>query len=199
MKNRGFLIALAAVAAIGLLIYSSTVGRYNRLVRMQEAINQQWSQVKNQYQRRSDLIPNVISTVKGAANFEQETLQNIVDARARVGQIVISDDVVSDPEKLAEFERAQARLSQGIGRLIAVSENYPDLKSSQLFRDLVVQLEGTENRISVERKRFIESIGAYNTYLRQFPTNLIGGMMGFEKMTYYEGDEGNETAPKVTF
>lgn len=199
MKNRGFLIALAAVAAIGLLLYSSTVGRYNRLVRMQEAINQQWSQVKNQYQRRSDLIPNVISTVKGAANFEQETLQNIVDARARVGQIVISDDVVSDPEKLAEFERAQARLSQGIGRLIAVSENYPDLKSSQLFRDLVVQLEGTENRISVERKRFIESIGAYNTYLRQFPTNLIGGMMGFEKMTYYEGDAGNETAPKVTF
>lgn len=187
------------LAVFGLWAVMSASGRYNRMVELEEQINARWSQVKNQYQRRADLIPNVVSTVKGYADFEQKTLQDIVDARSRVGQVQIGDDVTGDPEKLAEYERAQAALGSSLSRLLVVAENYPDLKSNKLFQDLITELEGTENRISVERKRFIEAINQYNTYLRKFPNNLFAGVYGFQRMNYYEGDAGNEQAPKVSF
>lgn len=197
--KKGPLIALGVAALLGLILFYSIQGKQNRMVELHEGINAQWSQVKNQYQRRADLIPNVIATVKGASNFEKETLENIVDARARVGQITIGDDITGSPEKLAEYEKAQQELSKSVGRLLVVAENYPDLKSSQLYRDLVVELEGSENRISVERKRLSDIIGAYNTYIRKFPNNLFAGVFGFEKMAYFEADSGAEKAPKVSF
>jgi LemA protein len=197
--KKGALIVLGASALLILILWFSVIGKQNRMVELQEAINTNYGEVKNQYQRRADLIPNVIATVKGAANFEKETLQNIVDARARVGQIHIGDDVVNDPAKLAQYEQAQQELSKSVGRLLVVAENYPELKSSQLFRDLVVELEGSENRITVARKRMGDAVGTYNTYIRKFPNNLFAGIFGFEKVAYFENKPGTDEVPKVSF
>ena len=155
-------------------------------------------QLINQYQRRADLIPNLVNTVKGYANFEQQTLQAVVEARAKATSVTIQSDNLN-PEKIREFEQAQGALSSALGRLLAVSENYPDLKANQNFLDLQKQLEGTENRISVERKTFNEAVQTYNSHIRKFPTNLLTGVFGFSPKGYFQAQSGAEKAPEVKF
>lgn len=186
------LLALAAV-----LVFSMC-GSYNSAVNKDETVKKAWSQVENQYQRRADLIPNLVNTVKGYANFEQQTLQQVIQARAAATQVKIDANNLT-PEAIQRFEQAQQGLSGALGRLLAVSENYPDLKANQNFLDLQKQLEGTENRISVERKNFNETVQDYNAYIRRFPTNLIAGMFGFSPKGYFQAAAGSENAPKVQF
>jgi LemA protein len=154
--------------------------------------------VENQYQRRADLIPNLVETVKGYANFEQQTLTAVVEARAKATQVRV-DPTNLTPEKIAEYNQAQGAVSSALGRLLAVSENYPDLKANQNFMDLQKQLEGTENRISVERKNFNDAVQDYNAYIRRFPTNLLVGIFGFSAKGYFESQEGAQNAPQVKF
>ncbi len=184
-----------AIIAIGLAI--SGVGTYNRLVELDEGVDNAWSQVENVYQRRADLIPNLVATVKGAADFEQETLTQVVEARAKVGQV--NFDQAPDAAQLREFEAAQSGLSSALSRLLVVVERYPELKATEAFRDLQAQLEGTENRISVERKRFNDATLAYNKTRRTFPTILLAGLLGFEEKPYFESTEGADQPPKVEF
>ncbi len=186
------LLALAAV-----LVFSMC-GSYNSAVNKDEMVKKAWSQVENQYQRRADLIPNLVNTVKGYANFEQQTLLQVIQARASATQVKIDANNLT-PEAIQRFEQAQQGLSGALGRLLAVSENYPDLKANQNFLDLQKQLEGTENRISVERKNFNETVQDYNAYIRRFPTNLIAGMFGFSPKGYFQAAAGSENAPKVQF
>jgi LemA protein len=153
---------------------------YNDFQRLDEQSKAAWSEVLNQYQRRADLVPNLVATVKGEANFEQETLTKVVEARSKATSIQVSPDMVSDPQKMQQFQQAQAQLSSALGRLIAVSERYPDLKSNQSFRDLRVQLEGTENRITVARNRYIQTVQEYNVLARSFPTNLTAMVFHYE-------------------
>ena len=157
-----------------------------------------WAQVENQYQRRADLVPNLVSTVKGYAAHEQQTLEGVVEARAKATQITI-DPATATPEQLAAYQAAQGELSQALGRLLAVAENYPDLKANQNFRDLQAQLEGTENRITIARQMFNETAKAYNKTIRRFPNNILAGIFGFEKKPYFEAEEGASKAPKVEF
>ncbi|MBX2892930.1 MAG: LemA family protein [Saprospiraceae bacterium] len=171
---------------------------YNKLGPMEEGVKKAWSQVENQYQRRADLIPNLVNTVKGYANFEQETLQKVVEARASATQVKIDVGDLTE-ENIRRYEQAQQGLSGALGRLLAVAENYPDLKANQSFLDLQKQLEGTENRISVERKNFNEAVEGYNAYIRRFPTNMIAGMFGFSKKGYFQAAPGSEKAPEVKF
>ena len=168
------------------------------MVTKEEAVEAAWSQVENVYQRRADLIPNLVNVVKGAANFEKETLTGVVEARAKATQITVDPKNLT-PEKIQEFQAAQGELSQALGKLLMITENYPELKANQNFRDLQVQLEGTENRITQERRKFNEVVQDFNTYIRQFPRNLIAGMFGFEKKGYFEADKGAEKAPTVDF
>ena len=172
-------------------------GPYNRLVELQEGVDGAWSQVENVYQRRADLIPNLVATVKGAADFEQETLTAVVEARARVGQMQFEG--VPDAEQFAAFQQAQDGLSSALSRLLVVVERYPELRATEAFRDLQAQLEGTENRISVERGRFNEAVRAYNTYRRQFPSNLYAKAFDFGDKPYFESTPGAEEPPKVEF
>ncbi len=172
-------------------------GPYNRLVELQEGVDGAWSQVENVYQRRADLIPNLVATVKGAADFERETLTAVVEARAKVGQIQIEG--VPDAQQLAEFQQAQDGLSSALSRLLLVVERYPELGATQAFRDLQVQLEGTENRIAVERRRFNETVQAYNTYRRQFPNNLYAKAFDFGDKPYFESTPGADEPPTVEF
>ena len=174
------------------------VNVYNGFVAAEEEVESSWAQVENQYQRRADLVPNLVATVKGYAAHEQETLQGVVDARAKATQITI-DPANATPEQLAAFQAAQGELSQALGRLLAVAENYPDLKANENFRDLQSQLEGTENRITVARQLFNESARKFNTAIRRFPNNIIAGICGFEKKPYFEAEEGAAKAPKVEF
>ena len=173
---------------------------YNDLVEEQEEVEQAWSEVENQYQRRADLVPNLVATVKGYAKHEQETLDQVVKARARATQVTnYIDPTHITPEQLAEYQAAQGQLSQALGRLIAISENYPNLKANENFRELQAQLEGTENRITIARQNFNEAARKYNTNIRRFPKSIIANWFDFEKKPYFEAEEGSQAAPKVEF
>jgi len=174
------------------------VGVYNDLVSGQEDVEAAWAQVENQYQRRADLVPNLVATVKGYAKHEQETLDQVVEARAKATSITI-DPTNATPQQLAAYQSAQGELTQALGRLLAVAENYPDLKANQNFLDLQQQLEGTENRITVARQLFNDSARAYNKQIRQFPSSIIARLFGFEKKAYFEAEPGANKAPKVEF
>ena len=171
---------------------------YNGLVKADEAVSTAWSNVENQYQRRADLIPNLVNTVKGYASHEKETLDAVVSARARATQVTVDADNMT-PEKLQEFQKAQGDVGAALGRLLAITEAYPDLKANRNFLELQAQLEGTENRISVERRNFNETAKSYNTSIRTFPKNMLAGMFGFEKRPYFEAQEGAAQAPVVQF
>ena len=174
------------------------VNVYNGLVEGQEDVESAWSQVENQYQRRADLVPNLVATVKGYASHEQETLEGVIAARSKATQITINPDEIT-PEQLAAYQAAQGELSQALGRLLAVAESYPDLKANANFRDLQAQLEGTENRIAVARQNFNDTAKNYNTKVRRFPSNIIASMFGFEKKPYFEAEEDAKMAPMVEF
>ncbi|HKL20023.1 MAG TPA: LemA family protein [Halalkalibaculum sp.] len=175
------------------------ISSYNGLVEKQENVNQSWAQVENQYQRRSELIPNLVNTVKGAADFEQETLTQVTEARSRATSIQVTAEDLNDPQKLAQFQQAQSQLSGALSRLLATVERYPELKANQNFLDLQSQLEGTENRIATERMRFNQAVQTYNTSIRTFPRNLFAGIFGFDDKAYFEADEGAQEAPEVNF
>ena len=187
-------IGLGVLAIIALWAVNS----YNAFVAAEEEVESAWAQVENQYQRRADLVPNLVATVKGYAAHEQQTLEGVVEVRAKATQITI-DPAHATPEQLAAFQTAQGELSQALGRLLAVAENYPDLKANENFRDLQAQLEGTENRIAVARQLFNETAKSYNKTMRRFPNNILAGMFGFEKKPYFEAEEGAAKAPKVEF
>jgi LemA protein len=191
----GILIVLVVVLGL------SFAGTYNRLVTLGQDTDKSWAEVENQYQRRADLVPNLVSTVQGAANFEKETLTAVTEARASVGRATITPgQAPADPESLARFQAAQDQLGSALQRLLVVSERYPELRANQNFRDLQAQLEGTENRITVARGRFNESAQGYNTVLKKFPTNLMAGLLGFREKPYFKAvTPGAETAPKVDF
>lgn len=193
-----FLIPIAIIAVVGIFIYTKAVGTYNQFVQKEEVINGQWAEVQTQYQRRADLIPNLVNTVKGYAEFEQETLTGVVEARAKATSIQI-DPTNLTPEKLAEFQQAQDQLSGALSRLLVTVEKYPDLKANQNFLELQAQLEGTENRISVARRNFNESVQDYNSNLRTFPNNIFAGWYGFETKGYFEAAAGADKAPTVQF
>lgn len=192
--KKTWLIVIAVIAVI--VIYGITA--YNSLVSQEEKVGNAWSNVENQYQRRSDLIPNLVNTVKGYAAHEKETFQAVVEARSKATQTTISIDELT-PEKMAAYQRAQGEVGSALNRLLAISENYPELKASENFQTLQAQLEGTENRISVERRNFNEAARTYNTAIRRFPKNIFAGMFGFEKHPYFEAEEGAEKAPEVKF
>ena len=191
-------IVLAVIAVLLLVAFSSIKGSYNNMVNMEEGVTAQWSQVENVYQRRADLIPNLVSTVKGYAEFEQETLTQVIEARAKATQTTINPGNL-DAQSLQNFQDAQAGLSSALSRLMVVVEKYPDLKANQGFLDLQAQLEGTENRISVERMKFNQTAQTYNSFIRQFPKNIWAGMFGFEKKAYFAAEAGANKAPTVTF
>lgn len=173
---------------------------YNQMISLEEQVRASWSQVENQYQRRLDLIPNLVSTVKGYAEFEQETLTQVTDARSRAGGVLeMSDELLQDPEAFERFQQTQGELSSALQRLLVVTENYPDLKANENFLALQDQLEGTENRIAVARMNFNDSVRAYNTLIRRFPTVFIANMAGFEPKPYFEASSGAENAPVVEF
>lgn len=191
---------LGGIVALVLVAGLAGVGTYNSLVTLDQGVQAQWAQVENVYQRRADLIPNLVETVKGAAAFEKDTFTAVTEARAKVGQ-VNAGDIANNPEAFARFQQAQDGLSSALSRLMVVMEKYPDLKATQNFRDLQVQLEGTENRIAVERKRFTETAQAFNTKRMSFPTVVIAGFFGsrFNEKPYFKAQPGAETAPAVTF
>jgi LemA protein len=194
--NKTLLIILGVLA----LLILSAVGTYNGLVGNSQAIDASWAQVQNVYQRRADLIPNLVQTVQGAANFEKSTIIQVTEARASVGKVQINQNQApTDPAQLAQFQQAQGQLGSALSRLLVVAENYPDLKATANFRDLQAQLEGTENRISVERGRFNAAVQAYNTKIRTFPTVLFAGMLGFQQKPYFQATAGAETTPAVKF
>ena len=171
---------------------------YNSMVEKEEAVNTAWSNVENQYQRRADLIPNLVNTVKGYASHEQETLESVVNARSKATQITLNADELT-PEKLKAYQAAQGEVGSALSRLLAVTENYPELKANENFQELQAQLEGTENRISVERRNFNQVTQDYNTYIRKFPNNLFAGMFGFDKKPYFEAEAGSQKAPELKF
>ncbi len=191
-------IVLAVIALIIIALYSSFKSTYNGMVTQSEAVATAWSNVENQYQRRSDLIPNLVNTVKGYASHESSTLEGVTQARANATKVTI-DPTNMTPAQIQSFGKAQGELSQALSRLLMVTENYPDLKANQNFRDLQVQLEGTENRISTERGRFNEATQVYNTHIKSFPTNILAGMFGFTPKPYFEASQGAEEAPEVQF
>jgi len=189
---------IIGIGIVALLVFFS-VGKYNSLVEQQQNVNQSWAQVENQYQRRSDLIPNLVNTVKGAADFEQQTLTNVIEARSKASSIQVSAEDLNNPQKLQQFQAAQKQLSGALSRLLVTVERYPELKANQNFRDLQVQLEGTENRIATERQRFNESVQQYNTSVQRFPNNIFAGIFGFDQKAYFEAEEGASEVPEVNF
>ena len=191
---------MGAIAVIALIIIGIAGGSYNRLVRLSQNVDTQWAQVQNVYQRRADLIPNLVSTVSGAANFEKSTLTDITQARASVGQVKVNPNAApTDPNQLEAYNQAQGQLSSALSRLLVVSERYPDLKANSNFRDLQAQLEGTENRIAVARRDFNEAAQGYNTAVKSFPAVFYAGMFGFHPKPYFNAQPGAETPPKVQF
>ena len=192
------IIVLGAIVVIAAGIYSWVKGNYNGLVERSQEVAAQWANVENQYQRRADLIPNLVATVKGYATHEKATLEGVIDARARATQVRIDFDDLNE-ETLAKYAQVQGELSSALSRLMAVSEAYPDLKANRNFTDLQTQLEGTENRIATERRRYNDAVQAYNVYVQQFPRNLIAGMFGFTPKTFFAAEAGAEKAPKVEF
>jgi LemA protein len=203
MKKTAVVGCLLALVIVGAIFAFAMVGRYNGLVGAEQSVEEAWSQVQNVYQRRADLIPNLVATVRGSADFEQETLTAVVEARSRVGQIsqAATQEILNDPQKFAQFQQAQDGLSSALSRLLVVIERYPEIQSTVAFRDLMTQLEGTENRIAVERRRFNEVARGFNTRLLRFPNNLIVRMLGwhFVKRPYFEAAPSAEEAPQVDF
>ncbi|HKM94658.1 MAG TPA: LemA family protein [Prolixibacteraceae bacterium] len=191
-------IILLVVGLVVLLLFGSVRKSYNNLVILEEGVTAQWSQVENVYQRRADLIPNLVNTVKGYASHERETLEGVINARAKATQVTI-DPSNLDAAALQNFQEAQGGLTSALGRLMVVMEQYPDLKANENFRDLQAQLEGTENRIAVERRNFNETAQKYNTSIRKFPQNIFASIFGFEKKAYFEAQSGAERAPEVQF
>lgn len=189
-----WIIVAAVVAVLGFW----GVGCYNEMVTQEENVETAWGDVQTYYQRRADLIPNLVNTVKGYAQHESATLQNVIEARAKATQITI-DPANATPEQLAQYQEAQGQLSQALGRLMAVAEAYPDLKANTNFRDLQAQLEGTENRIAVARQNYNEAVKTFNTYVRRFPKNIVAVICGFEKKAYFEADATAAQAPEVQF
>ncbi len=190
---------LLLLAAVLLGLTTSGCG-YNAVIDHDEDVKAAWAEVQNQYQRRADLVPNLVKTVKGAANFEQETLQKVVEARSKVGKLEVDASTIDDPAKLKQFEQAQGQLGSALSRLLVVAERYPELKATQAFQDLQVQLEGTENRIAVARKRFIEQVAEYNKVVLRFPTSIGASMRGkSERPTFSATTEGADKAPEVNF
>ena len=192
--KKSIIIIIAVVAVI--VIWA--VSMYNGLVTMDESVNSQWANVETQYQRRADLIPNLVNTVKGYASHEKETLEGVVEARSKATQMQVNANDLTR-EKLAEYQKAQGAVTSALGKLLAITENYPDLKANQNFLELQAQLEGTENRINVARTNFNNAAQAYNTAIRRFPKSLFASMFGFDKHAYFEAAEGTETAPTVSF
>lgn len=208
MKRFGLLFGcLGALLLVALIFGGWFVGVRNHLVELDQQVQAQWAQVENDYQRRFDLIPNLVRTVQGAANFEKSTLEAVVNARARVGQVQApaaggpptASNLPNDPNAMAQFAAAQEGLSGALSRLLVVVERYPDLKSNQNFLELQSQLEGTENRIAVERKRYNDVVATYNTAIKKFPANLAAGMSGFKEKAYFRGAAGSQQAPNVNF
>ncbi len=195
--KKGYVV-LVVIVAVVLILFFWIKGMYNSMVRMDENVSQAWAQVENVYQRRSDLIPNLVATVKGYAEHESSTLEAVVEARAKATQATVDPSRLSE-EELANFMNAQNDLGTAIGRLLVSVERYPDLKANQNFLELQAQLEGTENRIAVERKKFNEAARNYNVAIRRFPNNIFAGMFGFEKKGYFEASEGVDQAPAVSF
>ena len=193
-KISSWIVVLGVLAILGLWVMNT----YNKLVEQEETVESAWSQVENQYQRRADLVPNLVATVKGYAAHEQATFEGVMEARAKATQITI-DPANATPEQLAAYQAAQGELSQALGRLMAVAENYPELKANENFLNLQSQLEGTENRCTVARQQFNETARNYNTIVRRFPGNIIAMVFGFERKPYFEADEDAKHAPKVEF
>ena len=194
------LIAVAVVVVILLIIVGKGIGTYNNIIALEEGVKAQWAQVENTYQRRFDLIPNLVSTVQGEANFEKSTLTEVMEMRSRMGGTVkLDESLMNDEAALKRFQEMQGSLGGALQRLMAVSENYPDLKSNKSFQELRVQLEGAENRIAVERKRYNETVQAFNTTIRQFPTNIVAGFAGASPKALFSADAGASVAPKVQF
>jgi LemA protein len=195
--------------AIGVIVFvfiiivipiMGAIGTYNSLVNKKQAVDSQWAQVQNVYQRRADLIPNLVQTVQGAANFEKSTLEAVTNARASVGKVTIDpNSAPSDPAKLQAYQKAQGELSSALSRLLVVSENYPNLKANDNFLQLQAQLEGTENRISTERGRFNDTVQTYDSAIKHFPAVIFAGMFGFSEKPYFEADAGAQNAPAVRF
>jgi len=195
--KRSTIILIAVVVVIFFMI-SRAIGKYNTMVTMEEGVDAAWSQVENVYQRRADLIPNLVATVKGYAEHEKETFTAVTEARSKVNNINL-EGIVNNPQAMQNFQQAQSGLSGALSKLMVVMERYPDLKANQNFLDLQTQLEGTENRIAVERNRFNKAAQGYNTVIRRFPGSIYAGMFGFERKAYFEAEAGSEKAPKVEF
>jgi len=194
------LVLLVLIVCVVLLVGLFGIGVYNRLVSLSQAVDAQWSQVENVYQRRADLVPNLVATVQGAANFEKSTLSAVTEARASVGKVQVSGKALLDnPQAFAQFQAAQDGLSSALSRLLVVAERYPELTATQAFRDLQGQIESTENRISVERMRFNEAARSYNTMRLQVPANVVARLAGFGEKAYFKAQSGAERAPKVEF
>ena len=193
--SRAIIIILILAAIVG----GCGISQQNTLAELRGEVDANWAQVENQYQRRADLIPNLVETVKGYSDFEKETLENITNARARVGQVQISGDDLADEAKMKEFMEAQSSLGSSLSRLLVVSENYPDLKSNTVFKDLMAQLEGTENRISTERRRYINASKDYNVHITKFPASFFANFFGYNKVANFEASAGAEQAPSVNF
>ena len=190
------IVGFLALVVIGVIVWGSRV--YNGMVTMQETVTSQWGNVETSYQRRNDLIPNFVNTVKGAANFEQTTLTQVIEARSKATSVTI-DPTKMTAENMQQFQQAQGQVSSALSRLMVVVEQYPELKATQNFRDLQVELEGTENRIAVERRKFNEVAQSYNIYIKRFPQNFLAGMFGFQAKPYFDAVEGAEKAPEVKF
>lgn len=202
MKSRGLLIGLlvlGAIAVVAVGLFAWAVGVNNQLVGKEEGVTSAWSQVESQYQRRADLIPNLVNTVKGYAAQEKEVLLGVTEARAKVSQITVTKEVLEDPNAFAKFQAAQDQFSSAISRLLAVAENYPILKSNENFMALQTQLEGTENRIAVERRNYNLVVQDYNTTIRRFPASIVAGFRGFKEKQYFKAKEGAENPPEVKF
>jgi len=193
------LLVVGALVALLLLAVGCSVSSYNGLVALDQDVQKQWAQVENVYQRRADLVPNLVETVKGSAKFERETLKEVIDARARAVEASPRGSAPAAPEQLSRFQQSQDQLGSALSRLMVVVERYPELKSTQNFRDLQAQLEGTENRIAVERMRFNEAAQAFNTKLKRFPTVLVAGLLGFKERPYFTATPGADRPPAVKF
>ncbi|NVN94395.1 MAG: LemA family protein [Bacteroidetes bacterium] len=195
--SKGWIIGIVAIAVVFLLIVSM-ISMYNKMPNLEEGVNSQWAKVESAYQRRSDLIPNLVNTVKGVANFEQQTLIGVVEARAKATSVSI-DPTKMTAANMQQFQKAQDGLGSALSKLMVVVEKYPELKATQNFLELQSQLEGTENRINVERNKFNEEAQKYNSFIRRFPNNMFAGMFGFQKKAYFEATAGAEKAPEVKF
>lgn len=194
-----FWIILIAVVLVGGFFLLNSKSSYNNMVDLQEQVDAQRGQVQNAYQRRADLIPNVVNTVKGYAQFEQETFTGVAEARAKVGQLTLTREVLEDPRLMERFTEAQNQLGQTLSRLLSVAENYPDLKANENFKALITELEGSENRIATERKRYNDVAREYNSYVKKFPAVIFAKLFGFEPVDYFQSTQGAEQAPQVNF